>query len=442
MYLFISFETRAYRIQGIKEEIIECRHEINNKKSEYYVEFDKFYMFEKRFISSKNDDDLIYIISEISEKIKSNIDLSDVKKIVIIYQKPDLVFKSIEIGKKSSERDIKNQLEIEFSRDMKLDLNKYKYFYEKIKIEETYDVISVKLVPVYLYELVRNIENNIGKKVSAFIIEEEIIEYQYKDLIHNNTIGAILRIGKTDIMLCKIDSANIRDVMLIEKKEIDESFVSYIKSMENMKVLLSDYDEGDCDFIRDLGFEYETSYNTNTINYLMENLISNKLKECTLFRDINCSYKNLLDYRSEKLLYYKVMIFIFAFIFFMNLFKLPNEYEQYIYVKGQANLYANSSVDRNYKNNTYKRSYKNIYGIDVLSIEKILKKIKSKDLTVDCDKKSIKLEFSVSNQKELAEILALKLNKKIKIEEIRKEERLEEAKKEIITNYRVKIVLV
>ncbi len=158
------------------------------------------------------------------------------KNIAFNTQNEDILIRCIKVPNVKSKKDIRDMILYKVSKDIPININKYKMKYKTINLDKDLLLAQVILVPKYLIDLCNEISNNLNMKAISlylnFDILQKIIKYKLIS-IPDNTI--IIENKANEIIINKIIDNIVFESYIIQKSENYQMMIyNLIKDFDNI----------------------------------------------------------------------------------------------------------------------------------------------------------------------------------------------------------------
>lgn len=406
--VFLRLESSGYRIISIEK-----TKEGNN------VLYDEFFPSDLIF----DDDKLRNLSIEIATNIKNLESKSDIKikKICVLGQTRDLLYKKIDTASKLKQKDVYNIIETEFSDYGYFDSNNYeKMYYYSEDIENSAKYLSSFLCPQYILKLAKYIEKFGRLYVEKYYLDFQIIQLIYLERFSDYRDCIILEFRNKDIVLCVMKNGTLVNTMVVGD-ELNESLMKFISEQGEILIFKNDknalYDEF-------LNSEIKISVQPDEYE-VFEYII--KKENNGIIGYINFSQKekvngdkpiNILDkIKSESEVYglvLKLCLVVIIMTIISAIFTMldnKNLEMEYLNTKSEPKAKIYVSPKR-------VKGYRYIYGKDAVLFINMLKSTDGKTVNASLEE-NFELEFIVDDRKQLNRILSNKMFKNARIEYIR-----------------------
>lgn len=407
MVLFIGFETRGYRLT------------VYSRSGEPRLLFDQYYPLDIDM------DSIFDKQNEIAYKICENIAFlekklgSKIKKFYMVCQNNHVVVRNIEVLKNSKRKDIDLVVDIEIMELLNLDKDNYSLVYKRWQVDEN-DMVSLDicLFPNYFYQLAKYIEKNVRIRCMAIYTNYQLAGHFIENMVE---YFAIMEIRDTDLVLTILDGTRIKSSIVVDQSYRDENFISYLNSQGKVLVF-GDYGSHRFkDLIGSLtNMETLDDYRPNTFGKILEG------KDQSLIGGKKSKKDRLVDYYTENMRKSKLNTYLMRFMVlisvlfilmgsrvFMNNRSLNRDLQE---ARVQSQSRDTRQVDRP------KKIDKNIYGLDIVKVYEIHKKLGNMVKKIDYDRDRLLVEFELDDQAKIRAISSDKLFDKASIQSISKVE--------------------
>lgn len=407
MVLFIGFETRGYRLT------------VYSRSGEPSLLFDQYYPLDIDM------DSIFDKQNEIAYKICENIAFlekklgSKIKKFYMVCQNNHVVVRNIEVLKDSKRKDIDLVVDIEIMELLNLDKDNYSLVYKKGQVDEN-DMVSLDicLFPNYFFQLAKYIEKNVKIRCMAIYTNYQLAGHFIENMVE---YFALMEIRDTDLVLTILDGTRIKSSIVVDQSYRDENFISYLNSQGKVLVF-GDYGSHRFkDLIGSLtNMETLDDYRPNTFGKILEG------KDQSLIGGKKSKKDRLVDYYTENMRKSKLNTYLMRFMVlisvlfilmgsrvFMNNRSLNRDLQE---ARVQSQSRDTRQVDRP------KKIDKNIYGLDIVKVYEIHKKLGNMVKKIDYDRDRLLVEFELDYQAKIRAISSDKLFDKASIQSISKVE--------------------
>lgn len=407
MVLFIGFETRGYRLT------------VYSRSGEPSLLFDQYYPLDIDM------DSIFDKQNEIAYKICENIDFlekklgSKIKKFYMVCQNNHVVVRNIEVLKNSKRKDIDLVVDIEIMELLNLDKDNYSLVYKRWQVDEN-DMVSLDicLFPNYFYQLAKYIEKNVKIRCMAIYTNYQLAGHFIENMVE---YFALMEVRDTDLVLTILDGTRIKSSIVVDQSYRDENFISYLNSQGKVLVF-GDYGSHRFkDLVGSLtNMETLDDYRPNTFGKILEG------KDQSLIGGKKSKKDRLVDYYMENVRKSKLNTYLMRFMVlisvlfilmgsrvFMNNRSLNRDLQE---ARVQSQSRDTRQVDRP------KKIDKNIYGLDIVKVYEIHKKLGNMVKKIDYDRDRLLVEFELDDQAKIRAISSDKLFDKASIQSISKVE--------------------
>ena len=407
MVLFIGFETRGYRLT------------VYSRSGEPSFLFDQYYPLDIDM------DSIFDKQNEIAYKICENIAFlekklgSKIKKFYMVCQNNHVVVRNIEVLKNSKRKDIDLVVDIEIMELLNLDKDNYSLVYKRGQVDEN-DMVSLDicLFPNYFFQLAKYIEKNVKIRCMAIYTNYQLAGHFIENMVE---YFALMEIRDTDLVLTILDGTRIKSSIVVDQSYRDENFISYLNSQGKVLVF-GDYGSHRFkDLIGSLtNMETLDDYRPNTFGKILEG------KDQSLIGGKKSKKDRLVDYYTENMRKSKLNTYLMRFMVlisvlfilmgsrvFMNNRSLNRDLQE---ARVQSQSRDTRQVDRP------KKIDKNIYGLDIVKVYEIHKKLGNMVKKIDYDRDRLLVEFELDDQAKIRAISSDKLFDKASIQSISKVE--------------------
>lgn len=407
MVLFIGFETRGYRLT------------VYSRSGEPRLLFDQYYPLDIDM------DSIFDKQNEIAYKICENIAFlekklgSKIKKFYMVCQNNHVVVRNIEVLKNSKRKDIDLVVDIEIMELLNLDKDNYSLVYKRGQVDEN-DMVSLDicLFPNYFYQLAKYIEKNVKIRCMAIYTNYQLAGHFIESMVE---YFALMEVRDTDLVLTILDGTRIKSSIVVDQSYRDENFISYLNSQGKVLVF-GDYGSHRFkDLVGSLtNMETLDDYRPNTFGKILEG------KDQSLIGGKKSKKDRLVDYYMENVRKSKLNTYLMRFMIlisvlfilmgsrvFMNNRSLNRDLQE---ARVQSLSRDTRQVDRP------KKIDKNIYGLDIVKVYEIHKKLGNMVKKIDYDRDRLLVEFELDDQAKIRAISSDKLFDKASIQSISKVE--------------------
>lgn len=407
MVLFIGFETRGYRLT------------VYSRSGEPSLLFDQYYPLDIDM------DSIFDKQNEIAYKICENIAFlekklgSKIKKFYMVCQNNHVVVRNIEVLKDSKRKDIDLVVDIEIMELLNLDKDNYSLVYKRGQVDEN-DMVSLDicLFPNYFYQLAKYIEKNVKIRCMAIYTNYQLAGHFIESMVE---YFALMEVRDTDLVLTILDGTRIKSSIVVDQSYRDENFISYLNSQGKVLVF-GDYGSHRFkDLVGSLtNMETLDDYRPNTFGKILEG------KDQSLIGGKKSKKDRLVDYYMENVRKSKLNTYLMRFMVlisvlfilmgsrvFMNNRSLNRDLQE---ARVQSQSRDTRQVDRP------KKIDKNIYGLDIVKVYEIYKKLGNMVKKIDYDRDRLLVEFELDDQAKIRAISSDKLFDKASIQSISKVE--------------------
>ena len=407
MVLFIGFETRGYRLT------------VYSRSGEPSLLFDQYYPLDIDM------DSIFDKQNEIAYKICENIAFlekklgSKIKKFYMVCQNNHVVVRNIEVLKNSKRKDIDLVVDIEIMELLNLDKDNYSLVYKRGQVDEN-DMVSLDicLFPNYFYQLAKYIEKNVKIRCMAIYTNYQLAGHFIENMVE---YFALMEIRDTDLVLTILDGTRIKSSIVVDQSYRDENFISYLNSQGKVLVF-GDYGSHRFkDLVGSLtNMETLDDYRPNTFGKILEG------KDQSLIGGKKSKKDRLVDYYMENVRKSKLNTYLMRFMVlisvlfilmgsrvFMNNRSLNRDLQE---ARVQYLSRDTRQVDRP------KKIDKNIYGLDIVKVYEIHKKLGNMVKKIDYDRDRLLVEFELDDHAKIRAISSDKLFDKASIQSISKVE--------------------
>lgn len=407
MVLFIGFETRGYRLT------------VYSRSGEPRLLFDQYYPLDIDM------DSIFDKQNEIAYKICENIAFlekklgSKIKKFYMVCQNNHVVVRNIEVLKNSKRKDIDLVVDIEIMELLNLDKDNYSLVYKRWQVDEN-DMVSLDicLFPNYFYQLAKYIEKNVKIRCMAIYTNYQLAGHFIESMVE---YFALMEVRDTDLVLTILDGTRIKSSIVVDQSYRDENFISYLNSQGKVLVF-GDYGSHRFkDLVGSLtNMETLDDYRPNTFGKILEG------KDQSLIGGKKSKKDRLVDYYMENVRKSKLNTYLMRFMIlisvlfilmgsrvFMNNRSLNRDLQE---ARVQSLSRDTRQVDRP------KKIDKNIYGLDIVKVYEIHKKLGNMVKKIDYDRDRLLVEFELDDQAKIRAISSDKLFDKASIQSISKVE--------------------
>ncbi len=407
MVLFIGFETRGYRLT------------VYSRSGEPSLLFDQYYPLDIDM------DSIFDKQNEIAYKICENIAFlekklgSKIKKFYMVCQNNHVVVRNIEVLKDSKRKDIDLVVDIEIMELLNLDKDNYSLVYKRGQVDEN-DMVSLDicLFPNYFYQLAKYIEKNVKIRCMAIYTNYQLAGHFIESMVE---YFALMEVRDTDLVLTILDGTRIKSSIVVDQSYRDENFISYLNSQGKVLVF-GDYGSHRFkDLVGSLtNMETLDDYRPNTFGKILEG------KDQSLIGGKKSKKDRLVDYYMENVRKSKLNTYLMRFMVlisvlfilmgsrvFMNNRSLNRDLQE---ARVQSLSRDTRQVDRP------KKIDKNIYGLDIVKVYEIHKKLGNMVKKIDYDRDRLLVEFELDDQAKIRAISSDKLFDKASIQSISKVE--------------------
>lgn len=158
------------------------------------------------------------------------------KNIAFNTQNEDILIRCIKLPNVKSKKDTRDMILYKVSKDIPININKYKIKYKTIDLDKDLLLAQVILVPKYLIDLCNEISNNLNMKAISlylnFDILQKIIKYKLIS-IPDNTI--IIENKVNEIIINKVIDNIVFESYMIQKSENFQMMIyNLIKDFDNI----------------------------------------------------------------------------------------------------------------------------------------------------------------------------------------------------------------
>lgn len=407
MVLFIGFETRGYRLT------------VYSRSGEPSLLFDQYYPLDIDM------DSIFDKQNEIAYKICENIAFlekklgSKIKKFYMVCQNNHVVVRNIEVLKNSKRKDIDLVVDIEIMELLNLDKDNYSLVYKRGQVDEN-DMVSLDicLFPNYFFQLAKYIEKNVKIRCMAIYTNYQLAGHFIESMVE---YFALMEVRDTDLVLTILDGTRIKSSIVVDQSYRDENFISYLNSQGKVLVF-GDYGSHRFkDLVGSLtNMETLDDYRPNTFGKILEG------KDQSLIGGKKSKKDRLVDYYMENVRKSKLNTYLMRFMVlisvlfilmgsrvFMNNRSLNRDLQE---ARVQSLSRDTRQVDRP------KKIDKNIYGLDIIKVYEIHKKLGNMVKKIDYDRDRLLVEFELDDQAKIRAISSDKLFDKASIQSISKVE--------------------
>ena len=407
MVLFIGFETRGYRLT------------VYSRSGEPSFLFDQYYPLDIDM------DSIFDKQNEIAYKICENIAFlekklgSKIKKFYMVCQNNHVVVRNIEVLKNSKRKDIDLVVDIEIMELLNLDKDNYSLVYKRGQVDEN-DMVSLDicLFPNYFYQLAKYIEKNVKIRCMAIYTNYQLAGHFIENMVE---YFALMEVRDTDLVLTILDGTRIKSSIVVDQSYRDENFISYLNSQGKVLVF-GDYGSHRFkDLVGSLtNMETLDDYRPNTFGKILEG------KDQSLIGGKKSKKDRLVDYYMENVRKSKLNTYLMRFMVlisvlfilmgsrvFMNNRSLNRDLQE---ARVQYLSRDTRQVDRP------KKIDKNIYGLDIVKVYEIHKKLGNMVKKIDYDRDRLLVEFELDDHAKIRAISSDKLFDKASIQSISKVE--------------------
>lgn len=407
MVLFIGFETRGYRLI------------VYSRSGELSLLFDQYYPLDIDM------DSIFDKQNEIAYKICENIAFlekklgSKIKKFYMVCQNNHVVVRNIEVLKDSKRKDIDLVVDIEIMELLNLDKDNYSLVYKRGQVDEN-DMVSLDicLFPNYFFQLAKYIEKNVKIRCMAIYTNYQLAGHFIENMVE---YFALMEVRDTDLVLTILDGTRIKSSIVVDQSYRDENFISYLNSQGKVLVF-GDYGSHRFkDLVGSLtNMETLDDYRPNTFGKILEG------KDQSLIGGKKSKKDRLVDYYMENVRKSKLNTYLMRFMVlisvlfilmgsrvFMNNRSLNRDLQE---ARVQSLSRDTRQVDR------LKKIDKNIYGLDIIKVYEIHKKLGNMVKKIDYDRDRLLVEFELDDQAKIRAISSDKLFDKASIQSISKVE--------------------
>ena len=407
MVLFIGFETRGYRLT------------VYSRSGEPSLLFDQYYPLDIDM------DSIFDKQNEIAYKICENIAFlekklgSKIKKFYMVCQNNHVVVRNIEVLKNSKRKDIDLVVDIEIMELLNLDKDNYSLVYKRGQVDEN-DMVSLDicLFPNYFYQLAKYIEKNVKIRCMAIYTNYQLAGHFIENMVE---YFALMEVRDTDLVLTILDGTRIKSSIVVDQSYRDENFISYLNSQGKVLVF-GDYGSHRFkDLVGSLtNMETLDDYRPNTFGKILEG------KDQSLIGGKKSKKDRLVDYYMENVRKSKLNTYLMRFMVlisvlfilmgsrvFMNNRSLNRDLQE---ARVQYLSRDTRQVDRP------KKIDKNIYGLDIVKVYEIHKKLGNMVKKIDYDRDRLLVEFELDDHAKIRAISSDKLFDKASIQSISKVE--------------------
>ena len=407
MVLFIGFETRGYRLT------------VYSRSGEPSLLFDQYYPLDIDM------DSIFDKQNEIAYKICENIAFlekklgSKIKKFYMVCQNNHVVVRNIEVLKNSKRKDIDLVVDIEIMELLNLDKDNYSLVYKRGQVDEN-DMVSLDicLFPNYFFQLAKYIEKNVKIRCMAIYTNYQLAGHFIESMVE---YFALMEVRDTDLVLTILDGTRIKSSIVVEQSYRDENFISYLNSQGKVLVF-GDYGSHRFkDLVGSLtNMETLDDYRPNTFGKILEgkdqSLIGGKKSKKDRLIDYymeNVRKSKLNTYLMRFMVLISVLFILMGRLVFMNNRSLNRDLQE---ARVQYLSRDTRQVDRP------KKIDKNIYGLDIVKVYEIHKKLGNMVKKIDYDRDRLLVEFELDDQAKIRAISSDKLFDKASIQSISKVE--------------------
>ena len=407
MVLFIGFETRGYRLT------------VYSRSGEPSFLFDQYYPLDIDM------DSIFDKQNEIAYKICENIAFlekklgSKIKKFYMVCQNNHVVVRNIEVLKNSKRKDIDLVVDIEIMELLNLDKDNYSLVYKRGQVDEN-DMVSLDicLFPNYFYQLAKYIEKNVKIRCMAIYTNYQLAGHFIENMVE---YFALMEVRDTDLVLTILDGIRIKSSIVVDQSYRDENFISYLNSQGKVLVFGDYRSHRFKDLVGSLtNMETLDDYRPNTFGKILEG------KDQSLIGGKKSKKDRLVDYYMENVRKSKLNTYLMRFMVlisvlfilmgsrvFMNNRSLNRDLQE---ARVQSLSRDTRQVDRP------KKIDKNIYGLDIVKVYEIHKKLGNMVKKIDYDRDRLLVEFELDDQAKIRAISSDKLFDKASIQSISKVE--------------------
>lgn len=278
--------------------------------------------------------------------------------------------------------------------------------------------LDICLFPNYFFQLAKYIEKNVKIRCMAIYTNYQLAGHFIEKMVE---YFALMEIRDTDLVLTILDGTRIKSSIVVDQSYRDENFISYLNSKGKVLVF-GDYGSHRFkDLIGSLtNMETLDDYRPNTFGKILEG------KDQSLIGGKKSKKDRLVDYYTENMRKSKLNTYLMRFMIlisvlfilmgsrvFMNNRSLNRDLQE---ARVQSQSRDTRQVDRP------KKIDKNIYGLDIVKIYEIHKKLGNMVKKIDYDRDRLLVEFELDDQAKIRAISSDKLFDKASIQSISKVE--------------------
>ena len=302
---------------------------------------------------------------------------------------------------------------------LNLDKDNYSLVYKRWQVDEN-DMVSLDicLFPNYFYQLAKYIEKNVKIRCMAIYTNYQLAGHFIESMVE---YFALMEVRDTDLVLTILDGTRIKSSIVVDQSYRDENFISYLNSQGKVLVF-GDYGSHRFkDLVGSLtNMETLDDYRPNTFGKILEG------KDQSLIGGKKSKKDRLVDYYMENVRKSKLNTYLMRFMIlisvlfilmgsrvFMNNRSLNRDLQE---ARVQSQSRDTRQVDRP------KKIDKNIYGLDIVKVYEIHKKLGNMVKKIDYDRDRLLVEFELDDQAKIRAISSDKLFDKASIQSISKVE--------------------
>lgn len=406
MVLFVGFETSGYRIIAFS-----TSEESGLTFDQYYpLDIDQGSIFD-------NQGEIAYKICEDIDQLEKKLSCK-FKKFYMVCQNSHVLVKAIEVLKNSKKKDIDLVIDIEIMQLMNLSRDDYCITYAKGQVEENDMVgLDVCIFPNYFYNIARFIEKNLKIRCQAIYSNYQVAE-KFMDGLSD--YFAMVEIRQEDLILSLLDNGEVENSIVVDQAYRDENFISYLNSKGKILVF-GDYSrERFNELIQSLtSIEIFKDYTS----YICKKILEEDRKFSLPGKNICASSRHrkniLVDFYSENIRKSKTNIYLVRSIILIFVFYIVMTSQVFM-----ANHSLNKELDevlsqtRTGETRQYEAVKKidgNIYGLDIVGVHEIHKKLGKMVKKIECNDSRLLLEFEVDDKGKIRSLMSDKVLNKASI---------------------------
>ena len=404
MVLFIGVETRGYRLTAY------------SRPGESAILFDQYYPLDidmgsmvdkENEIAYKLCEDIAFIEKKLGVRFKC---------FYMLCQNNHLVVRKIEVLKDSKRKDIDLVVDIEIMELLNLNKDRYSLIYKRGQVDENDMVyLEVCLFPNYLYSIVRAIEKNAKLRCKAIYSNYQLASHfiEAKD-----NYFALMEVREEDLVLTILEGDSIKSSIVVDQSYRDENFIAYLNSQGRILVFGDYRGQRFKDLIGSLtNMETLDDYRPNIygkiLAYKGQSLIGGKSKKGGMVDHY------LENVRGSRLNIYMMRFMVLVLVLFIlmgvrTLMDKRSLYRELEEARSQSISREASRTDRP------KKIDKNIYGLDIIKVYEIHKKLGNTVKKMDYDKDRLLVDLELDDRSKVSGLRNDKLFDKASILSISK----------------------